>query len=113
MSDRLNEFSTTFWAKSLDDVDHEIARYATMCNVRILDAGVNERVLKNDSSVCGTKNDAAFTKLRTTLMLHYHVREQAAGQVGEAQTQKLVAAIVEKLRERIGERLGGGPAPTK
>ena len=46
-------------------------------------------------------------------MMHYPVRDQAAGQLGEAQTQKLVAAIVEKLRERIGERLGGGPAPTK
>jgi len=60
MSDKLNEFGTTYWAKSLDDVDREIARYATMCNVRILDPGVIERVLK-----------------------------------------------------RIGERLGGGPAPRK
>ena len=112
MSDKLNEFGTTYWAKSLDDVDREIARYATMCNVRILDPGVIERVLKNDASVCGSTNPAAFTKLRNTLMMHYHVREQAASQLGEAQTALLVKSIVEKLRERIGERLGGGPAPT-
>ena len=113
MSDKLNEFGTTYWAKSLDEVDREIARYATMCNVRILDPGVIERVLKNDESVCGSKNPAAFTKLRNTLMLHYHVREQEASQLGEAQTALLVKSIVDKLRERIGERLGGGPAPIK
>ena len=113
MSDKLNEFGTTYWAKSLDDVDREIARYATMCNVRILDPGVIEPVLKNDDSVCGSRNPTAFTKMRTTPMMHYHVREQAAAKVGETQTALLVQSIVDKLRERIGERLGGGPAPTK
>ncbi len=113
MSDNLNEFAVTYWAKSLDDVDREIARNATICNVRILDPGVIERVLNNDESVCGSKNPAAFTKLRNTLMMHYHVREQAAAQIGQAQTAMLVQSIVDKLRERIGERLGGGPAATK
>ena len=46
-------------------------------------------------------------------MMHYHVREQAAAQIGQAQTAMLVQSIVvDKLRERIGERLGGGPAAT-
>ena len=107
MTKTASELGATWWAKSLDDVDREIARLATICNVRILDAGVIERVLKNDESVCGSKNAIAFGKLRQTLMMNYHVRDQAVGALGEEQTRKLVATIVASLRERIGERLGG------
>lgn len=110
MTKSSSELGATWWAKNLNDVDREIARLATICNVRILDAGVIERVLKNDESVCGSKNALAFDKLRQTLMMHYHVRDQAVGALGEAQTTKLVATIVESLRERIGERLGGEPS---
>ena len=112
MSDNPNELGGTFWGKSLDDVDREVARLAAACNVRILDSGVIERVLQNDSSVCGSKNPLAFDKLRNALKLHYHLREEAAGQIGEVKTQMLIAEIVERLRARIGERLGGG-TPTK
>jgi hypothetical protein len=107
MSERPTEFGTTWWAKSLDEVDHEIARLATICRVRILDDGVIERVLKNDASVCAAGNPLAFGKLRSTLMMHYHVRDQAVAALGEAQTAALVQRIVGQLRERIGERLGG------
>ena len=41
-------------------------------------------------------------------MLHYHVRDKAVGAVGEAQTQVLIAKIVERLKTTIGDRLGGG-----
>ena len=101
------DFGMAYWAKSLSEVDREIARLATVCNVRILDAGVIERVLKNDASVCGSKNELAFGKLRTTLMMHYHVRQRAVDSLGEASTRKLVETIAGKLRETIGERLGG------
>ena len=49
---------------SLDDIDTEIARLALLCQVRILDPGVVERVVRNDASVCGTNNPAAFEKLQ-------------------------------------------------
>lgn len=95
-----------WWAKSLSDIDVEIARMATLCNVRILDPGVIERVLKNDASVCGSSNPAAFAKLRTALIMHYGVRDKAVEALGEKDTRKLVEEIVAKLRERIGEGLG-------
>jgi hypothetical protein len=107
-----SELGATWWAKNLDDVDHEIARLATVCNVRILDPGVIERVLKNDASVCGSANPAGFRKLRETVMMHYHIRDKAAGVLGETATRELVLKIVENLRERIGERLGN-PPPAK
>jgi hypothetical protein len=94
------------WAKSLSDIDVEIARMATLCNVRILDPGVIERVLKNDASVCGSSNPAAFAKLHNALLMHYGVRGKAVDTLGEMDTRKLVEGIVAKLRERIGEGLG-------
>lgn len=104
---RKSELGTAWWAKNLDDVDREVARLATLCACRILDPGVIERVIKNDESVCGTRNPIAFRKLRDALMLHYHVRDKTVGAVGEAQTQVVIAKIVERLKARIGDRLGG------
>ncbi len=105
-----SELGTAWWAKNLDDVDREVARLATLCGCRILDPGVIERVLKNDESTCGTRNPAAFEKLRNALMLHYHIRDKTVGAVGEAQTQAAIAHIVERLKAKIGDRLGGDPA---
>ena len=96
-----------WWAKNLDEVDNEIARLSIACNVRILDPGIIERVLQNDASVCGSRNPVGFEKLRTALKMHYHIRGQTAGSMGEAQAAQIVAEIVERLRTRIGDRLGG------
>ena len=96
-----------WWAKNLDDVAREVARLATICNVRILDPGVIERVLENDASVCGSANRAAFAKLRSALTMHYHIRGKTAGAIGEANTAKVIAEIVERIRKQTGDRLGG------
>src|SRR5439155_20714541 len=109
MSDAPTELRGGWWAKNLDDVDREVARLATICNVRILDPGVIERVLENDASVCGSSNPIAFGKLRNALMMHYHIREKAVGALGEAGAARVIAAIVEDLRRRIGDRLGSPP----
>jgi len=107
MSNSPNEFGGTFWGSSLDDIDREVARLATICNIRILDPGIIERVLRKDDSVCGSKNPIAFDKLRNALTMHYHLREQPVSHIGEAKTQILIAGIVDRLRARIGTRLGG------
>ena len=81
-----------------------------MCKVPLLDPGVIERVLHNDALVCGTQNTRAFEKLRSLLMMHYSVRDKALVALGEAETLKIVAEIVARLRERLGDKLGGPPA---
>src|SRR5438445_772302 len=111
MSDKPTELRGGWWAKNLDDIDREVARLATICNVRILDPGVIERVLENDASVCGSSNPIAFGKLRNALMMHYHIREKAVGALGEAGTARVIADIVENLRQRIDARLGTPPTP--
>ena len=107
MTEKSSELGARWWAKNLDDVDREVARLATICKVRLLDAGVIERVLHNDSSVCGTQNKAAFDKLRNALMMHYHVRDKTVGVIGEAATAQVIAEIVSDLQKRLGKQLGG------
>ena len=106
MPDKPGDFQTEYWARKFDDIGHEIARLATICNVRILDPGAIERVLRNDASVCGTANKVAFDKLRALVMMHYSVREDALEVLGDAKTRLLLETIVTSLRESIGDRLG-------
>ena len=107
MAQGKSNYGGAFSARNLEEVDREVARLAVICKVRILDPGVIDRVLKNDASGCGTKNPAGFDKLRSVLMMHYELREQAVDAMGEALTQRVVAELVERLRKRIGPQLGG------
>jgi nitrite reductase/ring-hydroxylating ferredoxin subunit/transposase len=69
MTDKPSELGAQWWARNLDDVDREIARLATICNVRILDAGVIERVLHNDARSHLVRDYAASTAGR--IKLHF------------------------------------------
>lgn len=104
MSDPGPDLGVAWWARKLDDIDHEIAALATVCDVHLLSPGVIERVLHNDATVCGSASDGAFAKLRSLLMMHYMVREQAVDALGPEETARVVNDIVDKLRERIGAR---------
>ena len=103
------EYRSKRWYGHFEEIDREIARAAVNCKVALLDPGVIERVIKNDSSVCGTQNERAFTKLRSLLMMHYSARDRAVVAIGEAQTLNIIGDIVARLRERHGDKLGGSP----
>lgn len=104
------DFGVPYYSHTLSEVDREVARLASICNVRLLDPGVVERVLGNDATVCGTSNAMAFEKLRNVLMMHYAVRTRAADSIGQSGANALVTQIVEELKKKFGDRLGGPPA---
>ena len=101
-----NEHRHGRWYKHMAEIDREIALHAVNCKVAILDPGVIERVLQNDSSVCGTQNPASFAKLRSLLMMHYSVRDRAVVALGQNETIAMVGEIVERLRTQVGDKLG-------
>ena len=105
--DELHAYRQARWTKHFDEIDREIAQLASVCKVQILDPGVIERVLKKDTLVCGTQNPRAFEKLRALLMMHYSVRAKAVVALGEQETMLIMDEIVERLRSRYGDRLGG------
>ena len=98
-----------WWAKNIDELDREIARLCLLCQVRILDPGVIERVLKKDASVCGTANAIAFAKLHDMLMLYFAIRKKSVAAVGQLQTAQIEAHVVEQLRSRFVDLLGKWP----
>jgi hypothetical protein len=107
MEENRSNLGGGWWGQNLDDMDREVARLATICKVKVLDPGVIERVLNNDASVCGADNPPAFAKLRDALKMHYHIRTKAVEVMGEAATAKIIEEIIEHLRHRVGDQLGG------
>ncbi|MGA8050684.1 MAG: hypothetical protein WCA09_10985 [Burkholderiales bacterium] len=100
-----------YWGRQLSDVDKEIARLASICDVQILDPGVIQRVIGNDATVCGKSNQLAFDKLRTAILIHYAVMEKSFDRLGVDETRRIVDVIVAKLKERFGDHLGDPKLP--
>jgi len=90
-------FATRWSVSDLDAVDREIVRLATICGVRLFDAEVLARMLRNDASVCATGNRYAFKKLRGMVMLYYHARMHAAHRLGDAHATILAQSLTERL----------------
>jgi hypothetical protein len=109
MSAQTNDLEIARWVKNIDEFDREIGRLCLLCQVRILDHGVIERVLRKDDSVCGTSNPTAFAKLRDMLMLYFAIRKKSVEAVGEAQTDEIEAHAIEQLRSRFADLLGKWP----
>jgi len=89
------------WTHQIDDVLSQIMREASICQVKMMDPGVIEAVLKNNDSVCGHQNPLAFKKLRETLMMAFMVREKAYDVLGPIEAQALIDTIRERLQKRM------------
>jgi len=92
-----------WWAKNLDELDREISKLASLCQVRILDPGVVERVLHNDASVCGTANPVAFAKLHNLLVMHFLIRKRSVEELGAVQTTQIERDVIERLKKAYGQ----------
>ena len=101
---------TRRWTQHFEEIDLEIARLAVMMDIPILNPGVIDRILGNDASVCGKEKPKAFAELRPMLMMHAADEVKAIGALGALEADELVRGVVERLRERIGSRLGNRPA---
>jgi hypothetical protein len=101
MTEPLDESSTAQLMKSLDEIDAEIARLALLCQVRILEPGVIERVLRRDASVCGTDSPVAFEKLHNMLNMHFLVRGSAGVAHGQVPVSRVERHVIERLRARF------------
>lgn len=97
------------WNEDLEEIDREIARLATICQVRILEPGVIRRVLQKDALACGTHNPVAFTKLHDLLMLHLAIREKSADSFGQAKTAAMEDYIVQRLKKAFPDLTGPWP----
>lgn len=109
MTGQHDDLQIAWWAKNLDELDYEIARQALLCQVKVLEPGVIERVWKKDESVCGTQNPVAFKKLHDLLMMHFAMRQRSVDAVGQTVTALMEAQIIERLRKPFGDLVGKWP----
>jgi hypothetical protein len=97
------------WERHFDGIADELLHLAIACDVRLREPGVIERILKNDVSVCGRKNEESFRKLRSLLVAFYNSVGKAAERIGAKDTRKIIDAITER-KKRLRDA-GGSQAP--
>lgn len=105
-----NDYAYQRWVKQFEQLDFQIVQAAGLCQIRILDPGMIERVLQNEAGVCGVDNHGAFEKLRALVMIHYTMRDKAVVELGQQDTMRIMDDVLERLRVRCGDSLGNPAA---
>jgi hypothetical protein len=93
------------WERHFEGIADELLRLVMACRVRLREPGVIERVLRNDASVCGRKNERSFRKMRNLLVAYYDSVGKAVDRIGPEETKKIIEVITEqkkKLRDAAG-----------
>ena len=104
----MTDIKHTAWKRHLDTIGDELIRLTTICGVDLREAGVIERILKNDETVCTKKNPIGFRKLRELLAATFNSLNKATDRIGADDTRALVDAIRERLDKR--REIGGTAA---
>lgn len=100
------DFGSVWHEQQLNTVDGEIARLAAICDIRMLDPGVIERVINGDDSVCARSNEKAFKQLRSLVGLHYSLTADSIKAIGPEESRRILDRIRERIRQRYD--IGGG-----
>ncbi len=104
----MTKSTQTPWVRHLDVIGDELMRLSIACKVRLRDPGVIERILKNDETVCGTKNSVGFRKLHSLVKATFYSLNKAIDRIGPEETKQITDAIIERLDKA---RAIGGTGP--
>lgn len=86
-------FKHSNWGRQIDAIVHELSELAIACDIELGRAGLAERILKNDKSVCGRDNPRVFEQMRQHLMALFTLEEQAIEQLGPEDTQDILDQV--------------------
>ena len=89
----MGDITRNFLGDQINAIAHEISRLAIACDIDIFDPGVAKKILENDNSVCGRKNDKAFREIRAHLMAVFPLRKTAIDQMGARETKEIMQQI--------------------
>jgi replicative DNA helicase len=101
----------TAWQRHLDTIGEELLRLSIACDVKLRDPNVIDRILKNDETVCGTKNTIGFKKLRNLLMATFNSLNKAMDRIGPDEVKMITDGIREwsDKRRALGKGATGNP----
>ena len=93
--------------RQLHAVARELSKLTIACSISLDQQDLWERILRNDDSVCGRKNDEAFQQIRKHLMALFPMEEQAIDDIGAKATEE----VLDEVRAAIAKlRLAGSPS---
>ena len=98
----------TAWKRHLDAIGEELLHLSIACNVDLRDPNVIDRILKNDETVCGTRNPIGFHKLRNLIMATFNSLNKAMDRIGPEEVKMITEGIMEWNDKR--RALGKGAA---
>ena len=87
------------WSRHLDAIGEELVKLCIACDVRLREPGVIDRILKNDETVCGTKNPIGFRKLRALVMATYSSVNKAVDRIGPDELKTITDGIIERVEK--------------
>ena len=94
------------WERHFEGIADELLMLSIACDVRLGDPGVVDRILKNDLTVCGRKNEESYHMMRNLLIAFYDSVGKAAERIGPQDTKKIIEALKERnevLRDSGGQ----------
>ena len=97
MTDNLNPQ----WERHYEGIADEFLHLAIACDLRLRDPGVIERILRNDASVCGRKNERSFHDMRNLLAAYYDSIGKAVDRIGPEETKKIIDFMIERNKKRM------------
>lgn len=104
----MTESKHTPWVRHLDAIGDELMRLAIACDVRLRDPGVIDSILRNDETVCGTRNPIGFQKLQSLVKATFSSVNKSVDRIGLDETRQITQAIIDRL-DRTRELGGTGP----
>ena len=90
------------WTRHFEAIADELLHLAVACDVRLREPGVIERIIRDDQSVCGRKNEIGFKKLRKLIIATYDSLGKAIDRIGPEETHAIIEAITGHLEKRKG-----------
>jgi hypothetical protein len=98
MTDNLNPQ----WERHFERIADELLHLSIACDLRLRAPGVIERILRNDASVCGRKNERNFHELRNLLVAYYNSIGKAVDRIGPEETKKIIDFMIERNKKLMG-----------
>ena len=87
------ELKDSNWGRQIEAIVHELSELAIACDIELGRAGLAERILKNDDSVCGRKDAEVFRQMRQHLMALFTLEERAIEQLGPEDTRHILDQV--------------------
>lgn len=100
----MTETTNPVWTRHLEGIADELLHLAIACDVHLREPGIIQRIIKNDPTVCGKKNDIGFDKLRKLLMATFDSLGKSIDRIGPQETKAIVDSITDHLEQRMSLR---------